>query len=44
MSGINEGDIMFEKITPEQAGLPSKNIKEFIDILEENGDDANQSN
>ena len=28
---------MFEKITPEQAGLPSKSIKEFIDILEENG-------
>lgn len=28
---------MFEKITPEDAGLPSKNIKEFIDTLEENG-------
>lgn len=28
---------MFEKITPEEAGLPSKNIKEFIDTLEENG-------
>lgn len=28
---------MFEKITPEQAGLPSQNIADFIRILEDNG-------
>lgn len=28
---------MFEKITPEQAGIPAQNIVDFINILEDNG-------